>query len=208
MATPRRFSMLRSYSLADLATLGNAFCGFGALLALLQHAATGAHAPLMLAFALLPLALVLDVVDGRLARGGRFRASTLGPDLDSLADTISFGVAPAALGFVLGLKAPLDVVCLLFFVGAGISRLARYNVSASALTDEATGKVRYFEGAPIPTSLSIVLLLFVLYLVGRTGAALPFGELQLGPFGLHPLSLIFVAHGSAMVSKTLRIPKW
>ena len=95
---------------------------------------------------------MLDFADGRVARW-RHKSSPLGADLDSLADVISFGMAPAALGFAVGLRGALDVAVLLYFVACGISRLARFNVTADALADE-SGKVKYFEGTPIPTTSS------------------------------------------------------
>ena len=54
----------------------------------------------------------------------------LGADLDSLADVISFGVAPAVLGFTLGLRGGWDMLSLTYFVVCGVSRLARFNVTA------------------------------------------------------------------------------
>ncbi len=130
----------------------------------------------------------------------------LGQELDSLADAVSFGVAPAALAFAVGMRGGWDAAVLLYFVGCGISRLARYNATASTLSDD-SGKVKYFEGTPIPTSLALVLVLAILFWKGLTGDALPFGVWDLGPFQLHPLSLMYFASGSAMISKTLRIPK-
>ena len=95
-------------------------------------------------------ALVFDVLDGRIARW-RQTSSALGRELDSLADVISFGVAPAAIAYACGMQGLCDRVVLVFFVACGVSRLARYNVTAEALS-EGTGKVKYFEGTPIPTS--------------------------------------------------------
>jgi CDP-diacylglycerol--serine O-phosphatidyltransferase len=203
---PRHFSMIRTFTPADFVTLGNAFSGAGAILAQMQYLATGQPRWLWLAFGLMPLAFILDALDGRLARW-RFQSSPLGADLDSLADVISFGVAPAALAFSVGLRGALDVVVLLYFVGCGVSRLARFNVTAATLSDN-TGKVKYFEGTPIPTSLALVLVLAILFWKGRTGEALPFGVWNIGPFQLHPLVLMYFASGSAMISKTLRIPKF
>src|SRR6185437_10828773 len=97
--------------------------------------------------------------DGYVARLDRKRQSVLGADLDSLADVISFGVAPAVLGFTLGLRGGWDMLILTYFVICGVSRLARFNVTAEALSDRQTGKVKYFEGTPIPTSIALVLLL-------------------------------------------------
>jgi CDP-diacylglycerol---serine O-phosphatidyltransferase len=188
--------MIRTFVAADWLTLGNAFAGTGAIFALMQLIASGDRAYLMLAFACFPLALALDFADGRVARW-RHKKSGLGKDLDSLSDVISFGVAPAALAFAMGMRTPLDIAALLYFVACGISRLARFNVTAEQLADD-SGKVKYFEGTPIPTSLLLVAVLFG-FAVTNTPIA------QWGP--LHPLVLMFVVSGSAMISKTLRIPK-
>ncbi|MBF5046200.1 CDP-diacylglycerol--serine O-phosphatidyltransferase [Aggregicoccus sp. 17bor-14] len=203
---PRRhFSMIRTFALADFVTLGNAFAGTAAIFALMQYLVSGHMGPLWTAFALLPVAFVLDALDGRIARW-RYKSSPLGADLDSLADVISFGVAPAALAFAVGLRGELDVAALLYFVGCGVSRLARFNITAEQLS-AGTGKVKYFEGTPIPTSLALVAVLAVCAWKGRLGDALPGGVWSLGSLELHPLTLLYVASGSAMISKTLRIPK-
>jgi len=147
------------------------------------------------------------VLDGYVARLNRNRQSALGADLDSLADVISFGVAPAVLGFTLGLRGGWDMLILTYFVICGVSRLARFNVTAAALSDSATGKVKYFEGTPIPTSILIVLILGLASYLGRIDDQLWFGAHQIGPALLHPLALIYGVSGSAMISATLRIPK-
>ena len=198
--------MIRTFVLADFVTLGNGFAGAGAILASMQALATANPRWLWVAFALMPVALVMDVADGRIARW-RFRKSPLGADLDSLADVISFGMAPAALAFAVGLRGSLDVAALLYFVACGISRLARFNVTSAELSD-GTGKVKYFEGTPIPTSLLLVMVLAVAMWQGRIGDALWGGVWDIGPLQLHPLALLYVASGSAMISKTLRIPKF
>src|SRR5687767_2715621 len=141
------------------------------------------------------------------ARLNRKRQSLLGADLDSLADVISFGVAPAVLGFTLGMRGGWDMLVLTYFVICGVSRLARFNVTASALADSETGKVKYFEGTPIPTSIVIVLVLGLASFLGRIDDRLWFGAYQIGPALLHPLALIYGLSGSAMISATLRIPK-
>jgi CDP-diacylglycerol--serine O-phosphatidyltransferase len=199
--------MLRSYTAADAFTIGNASCGTVAIFLCLDYVATGVDRYLWLAFVVLPLALACDVLDGYVARAASKRQSVLGADLDSLADVISFGVAPAVLGFTLGMRGGWDMLCLTYFVVCGVSRLARFNVTATALTDADTGKVRYFEGTPIPTSIAIVALLAAAFWVGRIDGALWFGEWRIGPATLHPLVLIYVASGSAMISATLRVPK-
>lgn len=205
---PRHFSMIRTFVLADFVTLGNGFSGAGAILSAMQYLASGQERWLWLAFSLMPLALILDFMDGRIARW-RFKSSPLGADLDSLADVISFGMAPAALGFAVGMRGGLDIVVLLYFVACGISRLARFNVTAEELSD-GTGKVKYFEGTPIPTSLALVAVLAVVTWKGRIGPGeqLLGGVWDLGPVSLHPLVLMYLLSGSAMISKTLRIPKF
>lgn len=203
---PRRhFSMLRDFRAADFFTLGNGLAGSGAILAFMRFCAGEQARFFWIGAALLPVALVMDILDGRVARL-RNEASPLGQELDSLADVVSFGVGPAAMAFAFGLRGEGDALCLTYFVACGISRLARYNVTAASLSS-ATGKVRYFEGMPIPSSLLLVALFTVLFALGCRGDALPLSVWQLGPLSLHPLALLFVAHGSAMISKTLRIPK-
>jgi CDP-diacylglycerol--serine O-phosphatidyltransferase len=200
----KHFTLIRSFVAADWLTLGNGFCGTGSVLAAMQFLVTGGSGWIVLAMALLPVALVLDFADGRVARWRR-RTSPLGADLDSLADVISFGLAPAALGFALGLRGALDVVILLYFVACGISRLARFNATADALSDE-SGKVKYFEGTPIPTSVFIVLLLAVLHFTGALSPTVWPGQWDLGGVVLHPLTLIYALSGSAMIS-TIHVPK-
>ena len=155
--------------------------------------------------ALIPLAFVFDALDGRIARWRKV-SSTLGRELDSLADVISFGVAPAALGYACGLQGGWDWMVLSFYVGCGVSRLARYNVTAEQLSGD-EGKVKYFEGTPIPTSVVIVGLLAYAAWSGAIGDALWFGMHRLGPWQLHPLVLVYALSGSLMISKTIRIPK-
>ena len=201
----RHFSMLRDFHLADWFTLANAFCGTGAVFAAMRFLQEGNARDLLVGMAMIPLAFVFDALDGRIARWRKV-SSTLGRELDSLADVISFGVAPAALGYACGLQGGWDWVVLSYFVGCGVSRLARYNVTAETLADGGD-KVKYFEGTPIPTSVAIVALLAWLAWTGRIGAELPFGMWQLGPWQLHPLVLVFALSGSLMISKTLRIPK-
>ena len=203
----RHLSMLRSYTAADALTIGNAACGTIALFLCLDYVSTGSDRYLWIALVLPSLALMCDILDGYVARKNRRRQSALGGDLDSLADVISFGVAPAVLGFTLGLRGGWDMLCLTYFVVCGVSRLARFNVTASSLADAETGKVKYFEGTPIPTSIVIVGMLALAFLTGRVGDMLWFGVWDTGLADLHPFALIYVASGSAMISATLRIPK-
>lgn len=202
---PPRFSMIRSFVFADFLTLGNGFCGTGSVLALMQYLVTEESRWLVTAMALLPVAGILDFADGRVARW-RHRSSSLGADLDSLADIISFGLAPAALGFATGLRGVPDVIVLLYFVGCGISRLARFNSTAVALADE-SGKVKYFEGTPIPSSILIVGLFAVLHFQDLLGPTIWLGTWTFGGVQLHPLVFIYAVSGSAMIS-TWRVPKF
>ena len=199
--------MLRSYTVADAFTVCNAACGTIAVLLCLDYLATGERQFLWAAFVLLPAALLCDVLDGYVARLDTKRQSRLGADLDSLADVISFGVAPAVLGFTLGLRGGWDMLLLTYFVICGVSRLARFNVTAAALADAETGKVKYFEGTPIPTSILIVALLGLAFYLGAVDEHLWLGSTRIGPAILHPLALVYAVSGSAMISATLRIPK-
>lgn len=201
----RRFSMIRDFQLADLFTLCNGFAGMGSVLASMRYCVDRDRTALWTAFALLPVSLACDFLDGRIARF-RGEVSLLGQELDSLADAVAFGVAPAALGFALGLRGGWDALALVYFVGCGISRLARYNATASQLSDD-SGKVKYYEGTPIPTSLSIAIVLAVLASKGLVHDGLPLGSHAIGPFVLHPIVLLYALSGSAMISKTLRVPK-
>jgi CDP-diacylglycerol--serine O-phosphatidyltransferase len=208
MPSPRRhMSMLRSYAPADALTIGNAACGTIAIFLCLDYLAADNRRFLWSAFLLLPLALACDVLDGYVARLNRKRQSVLGADLDSLADVISFGVAPAVLGFTLGMRGGWDMLILTYFVVCGVSRLARFNVTAADLADSDTGKVKYFEGTPIPTSIVIVGILAVAFLQSRIDDSLWLGVHKIGPALLHPITLIYGVSGSAMISATLKIKK-
>jgi CDP-diacylglycerol---serine O-phosphatidyltransferase len=206
MEGPRQthFQMLRSFTAADLFTFANASCGMISLFLCLDYVAEDERRFLWATFVLLPLALVFDILDGYVAR--RSRSSLLGAELDSLADSLSFGVAPAVLGFSLGLRGFWDIIILTYFVACGISRLARYNVTHAALADE-MGKVRYYEGLPIPANLGIVIVLGVAFAQGRVDSLIWFGVYELGMGMFHPLTLIYALSGCAMISSTLRIPK-
>ena len=197
--------MIRDFRLADWITLGNAFCGIGAVFAAMRYLKEGELRLLTLGMALIPVAFVFDALDGKVARW-RQTHSVLGRELDSLADVISFGVAPAALGYACGLQGGWDWVVLSYFVCCGVSRLARYNVTAEALAGDAD-KVAYFEGTPIPTSLALVAVLAVASWQDALGARLWLGAFDVGPWQLHPLVLMYAASGSLMISKSIRIPK-
>ncbi|MBI1818238.1 MAG: CDP-diacylglycerol--serine O-phosphatidyltransferase [Deltaproteobacteria bacterium] len=191
--------MIRGFHFADLLTIANGCCGIAAVFHAMRFVASHETAQLYVAVVLVPLAIVFDLLDGRVARW-RHKASPMGREMDSLADVISFGVAPAAIAFAVGLNTALDQALLIYFAVCGLSRLARFNITAEELAGEG-GKVTHFEGTPIPTSIVPLGLLLILY---RNEALLP-----VQPFGIrmHLVSLLFALSGSLMISKTLRIPK-
>ena len=197
--------MLRDFHVADFVTLGNAACGVAAVFCAMVSMARDDLRYFFFAAALAPVAFAFDVLDGKVARA-RQEHSILGRELDSLADVISFGVAPATLGFAAGLQGGWDWAILVYFVCCGVSRLARFNVTAEALA-AGGDKVKYFEGTPIPTSVVLVALLAYAAWTDRVGDALLGGTWTLGPADLHPLAILFFLSGSAMISKTLRVPK-
>jgi len=202
----RHFSMIRGFHLADFFTLGNAAFGMASIFLAMLYVASGSINHFLLSAAMTPIAFVFDVFDGRIARW-RQQHSSLGRELDSLADVISFGVGPATLGFAAGLQGGWDAAVLIYFVCCGVSRLARFNVTAETLS-EGSDKVAYFEGTPIPTSVLITALLALAAWRGSIGPALYGGVWAVGPWQLHAFSLLFALSGSLMISKTLRIPKW
>lgn len=196
--------MIREFHLADWFTLGNAVSGIGALFSTMTYLQSGDLKHICFACALIVAALIFDVFDGRVARW-RQKTSAMGRELDSLADIISFGVAPAVIAFALGMNGLFDRIVLAYFVACGVSRLARYNVTAEELS-EGGDKVKYFEGTPIPTSLLIVGILYLAAYMAAVNDNLWFGEWTLVGFKFHPLVLIFALSGSLMISR-IRIPK-
>lgn len=199
------FSMIREFHLADWFTLANAVCGMGALFSMMTYLQTGMVKHVVFAGGLVFAALVFDVLDGRVARW-RQNASAMGRELDSLSDVISFGVAPAVIAYGCGMHGLYDRIVLAYFVACGVSRLARYNVTAEQLS-EGEGKVKYFEGTPIPTSVLLVMMLVVAAWQGALNGALWFGEVKLGGYLLHPLVLLFALSGTLMISR-IRFPKF
>ncbi|HEX5420881.1 MAG TPA: CDP-diacylglycerol--serine O-phosphatidyltransferase, partial [Gammaproteobacteria bacterium] len=176
--------MIREFHLADWFTLGNAVCGTGAVLAGMTFLQTADVSRIYAAGTLILAALVFDVLDGRVARW-RQKSSPMGRELDSLADVISFGVAPATLGFACGMQGLYDKIVLAYFVACGVSRLARYNITAEDLSGS-TGKVTHFEGTPIPTSFVLVAMLTLAARQGAIGSGLWFGAVEFAGFVLHP----------------------
>lgn len=204
--TDRRkpFAMIREFHLADWFTLANAVCGVSAVFSMMGYLERGDVGLIQAACGWIFAALVFDVLDGRIARW-RQSASAMGRELDSLADVISFGVAPACIAYGCGMQGRYDVVVLVFFVACGVSRLARYNVTAESMSTPG-GKVSHFEGTPIPTSLVLVAVLLAAASHGALGEALWGGRLSLPGGELHPLVGLFALSGALMVSR-VRIPK-
>ncbi len=119
MKQDQHLSMIRSFHLADWCTLGNAACGTGALFAVMTYMQNLEVLHLFFACALLLLALVFDILDGKVARW-RKQSSALGRELDSLADVISFGVAPAVIAYGVGMNGLWDRMILIYFVVCGV----------------------------------------------------------------------------------------
>ncbi|PKN51339.1 MAG: CDP-diacylglycerol--serine O-phosphatidyltransferase [Deltaproteobacteria bacterium HGW-Deltaproteobacteria-13] len=196
--------MIREFHLADWFTLGNAVCGVGAIFSIITYLEQNDILHVYFACGLVFFAMIFDFLDGRIARW-RKKTSTLGRELDSLADVISFGVAPAIIGYGCGMQGLYDRIILAGFVACGVSRLARYNVTAEALS-QGSDKVKYFEGTPIPTSIVLVFILALAAWSGAVNQDLWFGEITLAGFKLHPLVLMFALSGSLMISR-FHIPK-
>ncbi|ORZ16344.1 phosphatidylserine synthase [Absidia repens] len=203
----RHFSLVRNFYIADIITLMNGVCGVQSVFASMRYLVSNDISDLYSAMSFMPFGLFFDFMDGRVARW-RNNSSLLGQELDSLADLISFGLAPAVLAYAIGMRTYMDTVVLTYFVCCGIARLARFNATVAMAPKDATGKVNHFEGTPIPTSLSLVALLAYFVLQDRYLETLP-GQLVTFADGweLHPLVLIYAVSGTLMISKTLRIPK-
>jgi len=206
---PGHFSLVRAYHLADLITLMNGFCGVMSIMSSMRYMEnpTGAQGYIWASLVLMPLGLFFDFFDGKVARW-RGKSSLMGQELDSLADLISFGVAPAMCAFSLGMRTALDQLLLTCFVLAGLARLARFNVTTGNVPKDATGKAKYFEGLPIPTSLTIAGLMGYWASQGWVQHQIPYGTLMTGTIlEVHPVVALFLVHACCMVSKTLHIPK-
>jgi len=203
------FTMIRALHLADLITELNGFCGIMSIFSSLRYCLgpENHHGNLWAALAFMPFGLFFDFMDGKVARW-RGKSSLLGQELDSLADLISFGVAPAVCAFSVGMRSTIDQLLLTFFVLSGLTRLARFNVTVSNLPKDATGKSKYFEGTPIPTSLSIAGAMAFWVQRGWVHEQLPLGVWGAGKiWEFHPVSSLFVLWGCMMISKSIKIPK-
>jgi CDP-diacylglycerol--serine O-phosphatidyltransferase len=156
------------YLLPNLMTAGNLFCGFAAILRIIEGKsgeealASGKYKE---AIAFILGACVFDLLDGRLARLGG-RESPFGREFDSIADVVSFGVAPALLVYDIVLHDFYKTgwVIAFFYLLCGALRLTRFNCMAADPTYE--NKSKDFEGFPIPAAAGVIasLTLFMLWL--------------------------------------------
>jgi CDP-diacylglycerol--serine O-phosphatidyltransferase len=201
-------SMMRTLLFADYITLLNGFCGVMSIFNSVKYGATGDSTYAVRAMWFIPFGLFFDFMDGRVARW-RDKSSLMGQELDSLADLISFGVAPATIGFSLGLQTAMDSVVLIYFVLCGLTRLARFNVTVANIPKDEGGKSKYFEGTPIPTTLAIVGLMFYFHHQGWVQDDLIGGLWFEDSPGLsiHPVVLVYALSGCGMISKSLKVPK-
>jgi len=140
------------YILPSLFTTGNLFCGFWAIISVFQEKFFYAAVAIL-------LASVFDVLDGKVARLSG-ATSKFGVQYDSLADLVSFGIAPALLAYSWALRpyGRFGWLAAFLFVVCGALRLARFNVQSSSV------EVKYFKGLPIPVAASMIALTILLYL--------------------------------------------
>lgn len=203
----RHLSFVRSLHMADCITMLNGFSGFYAIISCLRFTLTSQSHYLQRAMFFTFLGLFFDFFDGKVARL-RNKSSLIGQELDSLADLISFGVAPSSIAFCMGMQTTVDCLMLVFMVLCGLGRLARFNVTVANIPTDTAGKSKYFEGFPIPTSLWIVTVFSYLLSQGMNGDNLPGGLLYPGTFyEFHPIAGLFVFQGCMMISKSIHIPK-
>ncbi|HEY6615118.1 MAG TPA: CDP-diacylglycerol--serine O-phosphatidyltransferase, partial [Vicinamibacterales bacterium] len=145
------------YLLPSAFTMANMFCGYACIV----HAM---HGELATAALFIGFAFVLDMLDGRIARMTG-TTSAFGVEFDSLADVISFGVAPAILSFKWGLE-PLGQIgwaAGFLFVSAAAVRLARFNIQSG------TQDKRYFVGLPSPAAAVVPAATVFAYPAGFQG---------------------------------------
>ncbi|CAK7897237.1 hypothetical protein CAAN1_27S00914 [[Candida] anglica] len=207
IADTRHFSMIRNLHMADFITLLNGFSGFYSIISCLRFALTGKTHYVQRAHFFICLGLFFDFFDGRVARL-RNKSSLMGQELDSLADLISFGVSPAIIAFAIGFQTTIDTLILTFWVLCGLTRLARFNISATKIPKDEHGKSQYFEGLPIPSNLIWVGFMATLVYNDWILEKLPGGVVFANTFlEFHLVSIGFIIQGCAEISKSLHIPK-
>ena len=166
--TPQTDARLKIYFLPNLMTGGNLVCGFVALTKIVEaDLSTGDYRDIKVALFFILLACIFDLLDGRVARMGGSE-SPFGREFDSLADIVSFGVAPAFLVHRIVLRDVFinhpDVgwVIASIYLICGAFRLARFNCLAAMA---GTGGGKEFLGFPIPAAAGLVasLTLFMMW---------------------------------------------
>jgi CDP-diacylglycerol--serine O-phosphatidyltransferase len=147
------------FLLPNLITLSSVFCGFYAILLSMRGAD---QQDFYRAALLIVYAMFFDTIDGRVARLTKTQ-SALGVQLDSLADVISFGVAPAALVYRWSLESLgfVGVLVCFAYVSCGVIRLARFNVLTMGESGAPKKPGKYIIGLPIPGAAGIVVSLVV-----------------------------------------------
>jgi CDP-diacylglycerol--serine O-phosphatidyltransferase len=174
---PRRNRLRRGvYLLPSLLTMGNMFCGYACVV----YAMRGEYET---AAPFIGFAVILDMLDGRIARMTG-TTSAFGVEFDSLADVISFGVAPAILSFAWGLSplGRLGWAAGFLFVAAAAMRLARFNIQSGG------GDKRYFVGLPSPAA-----------------AAIPASTVYAWPYGLYDYRAALPAIAMVIVPAALMV---
>jgi len=198
------------YLLPNLMTAGNLFCGFAAISRLIEAAIAinkgdSAIAWYYEAIAFILGACVFDLLDGRLARLGGHE-SDFGREFDSLADIVSFGVAPALMVYLMVLRDFEKTGWLIAFIYllCGALRLARFNCYAQSQTKDSPKEHDEFVGFPIPAAAGLVASLTYFMLWMKEG--IDQGTRTLGPwkFAL-PALLIFL---SFMMFSRVRYPSF
>ncbi len=182
------------FSLPNLLTFANAGVGLVAVLLLLGEAipAIGRSLPLVAA-AIVFVAFVLDLADGIVARRYGRPTGHLGAILDSLADMLSFGIAPALMlaTVATGPKpvglAWLGLVAAFFYAGAVLARLARFTERTVSGTHASSTPLRVFEGLPAPAAAMMIATTVLLR--GAPLGLLPLPVEHVAPWALMALGL-------------------
>ena len=165
MTKPTRKIDLRKtlFLLPNIITLSSIFCGFESIrISGAAASPPGGDDDYYRASLMLVFALFFDMLDGRVARLTKTQ-SAFGLQIDSLADVISFGVAPALLVYKWSLyqKDTTGVVFAFLFAGAGAVRLARFNVLSMGEQGSPTKPGKYIVGLPVPGAAGILISLIV-----------------------------------------------
>ncbi len=190
------------FILPNLFTVSSIFCGFYA--AVTAASAAGGDTPALLYRACIAVlfAMIFDSVDGRVARLTRTQ-SEFGVQMDSLADVVSFGVAPALIAWHWGLSefGTMGLVACFVYCACGTIRLARFNVMAA----QSTGPSSYFTGLPIPAAAGLLVAVIISSLgAGRTNLG---GEEGWPPVLMVGLGLLMVSNIKFRTFKSARMTR-